>query len=78
MKRQAFVILTTLSLLGLTTEASQRQAETGRFHFIEKVSGLSFVCLDSLVRAISIDQATDPPANNIHKILNQSQREEDR
>jgi hypothetical protein len=62
---------------GLTGEAAQRQAETGRLHLIKRVGDLSFVCLDSLVQRGSLEEATDPLAKGIHKIPNQSEKEKD-
>ncbi|HEV8487357.1 MAG TPA: hypothetical protein VGV87_27660 [Blastocatellia bacterium] len=75
-KQTAVISLNDACMSGLTADAAQRQVETGRLHLIEIGGGLSFVCLDSLVRAGSIDQDNSPPANSIHRILNQSEREE--
>jgi hypothetical protein len=75
-KQTAVISLNDACMSGLTVEATQRQVETGRLHLIERGGGFSFVCLDSLARAGSIDQADSPPANRIHKILNQFEREE--
>ena len=75
-KQAAGISLNDACTAGLTLEAAQRGVESGRLHLIKTVVGPSFVCLDSLVRAASIVQANDPPVNCIHRILNQSEREE--
>jgi hypothetical protein len=75
-KQAAVISLNDACRSGLTIEAAQREVENGRLHLIKTVVGPSFVCLDSLVRAASIVQANNPPVNRIHRILNQSEREE--
>jgi len=75
-KRTAVISLNDARKSGLTADAAQRRVETGRLHLIESGGGRSFVCLDSLLRAGSIDQDNSPPANRIHRILNQFEREE--
>ena len=73
-KQAAVISLNDAYTSGLTLEAAQRDVESGRLHLIKTVVGLSFVCLDSLVRAASIVQANNPPVNRIHRILNKSER----
>ena len=75
-KQAAVISLNDAYTLGLSLEAAQREVESGRLHLIKTVVGISFVCLDSLVRAASIVQANNPPVTRIHRILNQSEREE--
>ena len=74
-KHVAVMTLNDASRAGLSIKAAQRPMEAGRLHLIEMAGGVSFLCLDSLVRAVSIEQPDDPPANSFRKILNQPERE---
>ena len=52
-KRVGTISLEDTTRAGLSEDAIHQQA--GRLHLIETADGLSFVCLDSLLRAVSID-----------------------
>ena len=75
-KHVAVISFKDACMSGLNLEAAQQLVEGGRLHLIETAVGFSFVCLDSLVRAVSIGQDHDPPANGNRNIQNQSEKKE--
>jgi hypothetical protein len=50
-KQVAAINLNDASLFCLSEEAVGQQAQSGRFHLIEAVGGLSLMCLNSLIQS---------------------------